>query len=446
MTASANKWWCEFAWLGGDLATRDVLLTIDGDRILDIEPGVRPPASATRLDGLTMPGFANVHSHAFHRALRGRNQRGADSFWSWREQMYALAARLQPDMYFALARAVFAEMALAGVTAVGEFHYLHHDTDGAAYSDANAMGDALIAAAAESGVRLTLLDTCYLRGGFGVDLDTVQRRFADADAHEWAARVDALRSRESATVIVGAAIHSVRAVPVAALTTVAEWAATNARPLHAHVSEQPRENDDCLTNTGRTPTALLDDAGVLSASFCAVHDTHLSADDVARMGHHQAFSCFCPTTERDLADGLGPARALRDAGARLCLGTDSHAHIDMLEEARAVELHERLATRVRGTFAASELLGALTEHGHAAIGWHDAGRLEPGALADFVTVGFGSPRLAGTEPDSVLDSVVFAGSSADVRHVVVGGVPVIVDGRHRSIDVVRELDRVMVPE
>jgi formiminoglutamate deiminase len=433
---------CELAWLGGDRAERDVLVRVDGERIAAVEIAVtQAPAEATRLAGLTVPGFANAHSHAFHRALRGRTQRGAGSFWTWREQMYAVAATLDPDRYHRLARATFAEMALAGVATVGEFHYLHHGPGGDPYAEPNAMGTALIAAAAEAGIRITLLDTCYLRGGIGVDLDETQSRFSDGDALGWAARASALA--DGPGVRVGAAIHSVRAVDPAAIEIVAAWTAERDAPLHAHVSEQPAENEQCLAAYGRSPTQLLADRTALSDRFTAVHGTHASETDHALLGAAAAACCLCPTTERDLADGVGPARAMRDAGVRLALGSDSHAVIDLLEEARAVELDERLISGVRGSHDAPALLRIAGEHGHAALGWPDAGRIEPGAFADLTTVGLDSVRLAGTRRDDAVDAAVFAATAADVLHVVVGGQVVVADRRHVSVDVPRELAAVL---
>lgn len=437
-----TSWWCEHAWLGGDDADAGVVVTVAGDRIASVEPGVAaPPAGAGVLRGLTLPGLANAHSHAFHRALRGRTHRGSGSFWTWREQMYALAASLDPDRYHRLARAVYGEMALAGITVVGEFHYLHHGSGGTPYTDANAMGEALRAAARDAGVRLTLLDTCYLHGGIGVDIDAVQQRFSDGDALSWATRASDLRNATAAdaTCRVGAAVHSVRAVAPAEIAIVAAWAAAADAPLHAHVSEQPAENEQCRAAYGVTPTGLLVEHGALSARFTAVHATHLADDDIAAYGRHGATCCFCPTTERDLADGIGPARALVDAGARLALGSDSHAVIDPFEEARALELHERLVSNVRGNLTTAQLAAAAAAQGYASLGWPEGGRIEPGALADLTTVAFDSVRLAGTRATDALAATVFAATAADVRHVVVGGEVVVRDGAHARIDVAAEL-------
>jgi formiminoglutamate deiminase len=382
---------------------------------------------------VALPGFANCHSHAFHRALRGRTHAGAGTFWTWRERMYELAGRLDPDRYLALARATYAELALAGFTAVGEFHYLHHDRDGRRYADPNAMAEALRTAAADAGIRLTLLDACYLSGGLDATghrpLDAVQVRFADASAEAWAGRVAALRPDGNTRI--GAAVHSVRAVPRAALKTVA--AAAGTAPLHVHVSEQPAENEAALAFYGLTPSGLLAEEGVLGPSTTAVHATHPAPGDVGRLAASGAAVCLCPTTERDLADGIGPAREYADAGVRLSLGTDQHAVVDAFEEARAVEMHERLSTRERGRFRPDQLLAMLARHG--SIGWPDAGRLEAGARADLVAVRLDTPRTAGVEPAQV----VLAAGAADVDTVLVDGAVVVSGGVHRLGDVGRLL-------
>lgn len=442
-----SAYWCELAWLGGDEIDAGVAIDVEGDRIAAVTRGVAAaPPDAVRLAGVTLPGLANAHSHAFHRALRGATQSSGSrpgSFWTWREQMYALADRLDPDRYLALARATFAEMVLAGVTLVGEFHYLHHDPDGRTYSDPNQMGEVIFAAAAEAGIRITLLDACYLHGGISTDgssveLDGVQRRFGDGDVEGWVERVDALKPNPAARI--GAAIHSVRAVDPAAAATVAEWATERNAPLHAHVSEQPAENEACIAAYGRTPTGALAAAGAVHSDFTAVHATHVTDADISMLGAARATCCLCPTTERDLADGVGPAGRLRDAGSPLALGTDSHAIIDLFEEARAVELDERLVSGARGTHRAPELLTAASAAGYASLGWAEGGRIAAGAPADFVSVGLDSVRLAGTDAAHMLDAIVFAGSSTDVHHVVVGGRPIVRDGLHTAIDVGRALD------
>jgi formiminoglutamate deiminase len=415
-------YWCEQAWLPGGIA-RGVRIEATGGRITSVV--AEAPRTGTVLGGLTLPGFANGHSHAFHRALRGRTHHERGTFWTWRERMYALASRLDPDTYYRLARGVYAEMVLGGYTSVGEFHYLHHAPGGTPYASPNAMGEALREAARDAGIRLTLLDTCYLAGGIGVAPDEVQQRFSDGSASAWGERAASLAEDELFRV--GGAIHSVRAVPAAQLSEV-DKAVPGNRPLHVHLSEQRAENEQCEAAYGFTPTGLLRDNGVLGERLTVVHATHLTERDVRWLGEFRTGACFCPTTERDLGDGIGPARALLDAGVRLGVGSDSNAVVDAFEETRALELDDRLASEERGRFTAEELLAAGT--GHAAVGWPEAGRLAEGAAADFVTVALDSVRTAGIEPSGV----VFAASGADVRHVVVAGREVVRAGVHQLID------------
>jgi formiminoglutamate deiminase len=370
------------------------------------------------LGGVVLPGLADHHSHAFHRALRGRAAGG--DFWAWRSEMYAVAGRLDPDTLLALATAAFAELVLAGVTTVHEFHYLHQP-DG--------MDDAVCEAARRAGVRLVLLDTCYLRAGFGgEELDPVQRRFTDGDVDRWAARADKVAAAHP-DITVGAAIHSVRAVDPQSLGEVAGWAQERDVPLHLHLSEQPAENDACLAATGHTPARLAHDHGVLGPRTTAVHCTHVSADDIARLGTTGTTVCLCPTTERDLADGIGPGATLVDAGCPLRLGSDSHAVVDLFEEARLVELHERLATGRRGLHPPADLLAAAT--GGAA--------LRPGAEADLCAVHPDGVRPAGIDLDDPVPMLVAAATAADVTDVVVGGRHVVRGGVHRGLDVAAAL-------
>ncbi|MHB1816885.1 MAG: formimidoylglutamate deiminase [Streptosporangiaceae bacterium] len=450
----------------------DVLIEAAGDRFTTITPGVRAasaPPGATRLTGLTVPGLANAHSHAFHRALRGITHRagpaGHGTFWTWRERMYQVAERLDPDSYLALARAVFAEMALAGVSCVGEFHYVHHGPGGRRYADPNAMGAALIEAAAQAGLRITLLDTCYLTGGMDraggvLPLAGPQTRFGDGSGQAWAERVGLLGSDQHGQLgpaaRIGAAIHSVRAVPPEQMSTVAGWSQRVGAPLHAHLSEQVAENQACLAAYGGTPAQMLYQAGALGPRTTVVHATHLTEADIRLLGESETFACACPTTEADLADGIGPFAALAAAGCRLTVGSDSQAVIDLLEETRRIEMYQRLASGRRGHFGAEALGTAVTWDGHASLGWPDAGEIAPGALADLVTIGLDSPRLAGAVeaaaivgqaggpgadpagpaapefgPDlAVLAAVLFTATAADVRNVVIGGRDVVAEGRH----------------
>ena len=429
----------ELAWLGGETAERDVLIEVADGRITSVAADSPAPSDARRLPGLTMPGLVNTHSHVFHRAIRGHSQSGVADFWAWRDLMYGVAGRVDPDTLYRLARATYAEMALSGITSVGEFFYLHHGSDGQPYADPNELGRAVIRAANDAGIRITLLDTCYLQADMhGAPLEGVQRRFDDRSVERWAERVD--RLEDTAMARTGAAIHSVRAVPAEAMAPIAAFAAERGMPLHVHLSEQPAENAACRDRFGITPTALLHQHGVLSAQATAVHATHLTDADIALLGDTGTAISMCCTTERDLADGVGPAVRLAAAGSPLCVGSDAHMSIDLWEEARAIELDERLVSGRRGHLRVPALADALTRAGAASIGW-DAGRIEAGALADLVTVRLDSPRTAGARSGDALAHVVFAAGAADVTTVVVGGREVVTAGSHVDLpDVGRELE------
>ncbi len=436
------NYWAPYAWLPTGIASR-VRISVTAEGLIgSVESEVDAADNDRRLPGVLLPGLANAHSHAFHRALRGRTHADGGSFWTWRTVMYEVAGKLDPDSYLALARAVYAEMALAGITSVGEFHYLHHDRDGKRYAEPNVMGEALRQAASDAGIRLTLLDTCYLAGGLTssghTPLEGVQRRFGDGDAEAWALRVADLKP--SAGMRVGAAIHSVRAVPRDQLGTVAAFTRMDAGeqlPLHVHLSEQPAENEACLAYYGLTPAALLEDSGVLSPQTSLIHATHLTSADITAL--KDSFACFCPTTERDLADGIGPARALADVGATITLGSDQHAVIDLFEEARGLEMHERLSSLNRGRFSPGELLNALTVDGQRSLGRPELGVLQAGAPADLIAVRLDSVRTAGSDPEQIALSAV----GSDVDTVLVGGEVVVSEGRHRLGDVGRLLTQAL---
>jgi formiminoglutamate deiminase len=422
-----TAYWCKRAWLADGPAQR-VRLTVNGAGIVTaVNLAVDAQPDDTVLDGIVFPGFANAHSHAFHRALRGRTHADGGTFWTWRDRMYEIAARLEPDSYRRLATGVYAEMALAGVTCVGEFHYLHHAPGGAHYDDPNAMSEALRDAARAAGIRLTVLDTCYLTGGIGIPLNEAQLRFGDGDANGWAERFAALTP--DANVRIGAAIHSVRAVPADQISAVVTAAAD--RPLHLHLSEQLAENEQCIAAYGVTPTELLVRYEALGPRLTAVHATHLTQHDIELLGRNRTTVCFCPTTERDLADGIGPARALRDAGSPIALGSDQHAVIDLIEEARALETHERLISHERGRFTPAELVDALTTAGHASLGWPEAGRIAVGSPCDLVAIDLTTQRTAGVDPAQV----VLAATAADVDTVIVGGRTIVRGGEHLLGDV-----------
>lgn len=398
-------WHAEQAWIGH--RADNVLIEVEDGKIKSITEGVPPPPGAVRLEGWTIPGLANVHSHAFQHSLRGAVESGAGDFWEWRQQMYHAVTSDWTD-YLKSSRFVFREMLEAGITAVGEFHYLH--------ALGNGLGEALIAAAQQEGIRITLLDACYLRGGMdGEPLDDVQKTFSDGDADRWARRMDDLD--EGAGVRIGAAIHSVRAVDPAAMRTVAEWARRRNAPLHIHLAEQPAEVEECLAVEGCTPAQLLEREGILGPDLTAVHAIHVHDGDISLLGANNVSICACTTTERDLGDGVGPIRRLVDSGSPLCVGSDSNAVIDILEEARGVELDQRRATGRRVLHQPEELFRAATIDGMKALGWN-AGALRPGMLADFSTIGL-EPPVLWRQLD--LGYLMYCSSARDVTNVVVGG-------------------------
>lgn len=380
-------------------------------------------------DGLIMPGMASVHSHAFQRALRGRTQRrgGLDDFWTWRAHMFRLCARLTPEIVFDLARFAFVELAMSGVTAVGEFHYLHHDRGGAPYADRLTMSEALIAAAREAGLRLTLIRAGYFRAGYGQTLAPGQDRFCDADVAAMLRDVDDLRSRyaTAADVRIAVAAHSTRACPRAHIQAIADYARRHTLPMHMHVAEQVREVNECLAEHGRRPVELLADLGVVDERFTAVHATHLAPHEAELLGAARSYVCICRGTERDLGDGAPDVAALVNAGARLCVGADSHCEPDAFAELRAVELDERTRSQARRVAAdGGDLLVAAVQHGHASIGWADA------ADDAVVHLRADDPSLAGAPDDALADAIVFGATPRAVDRVIVAGREIVCGGVH----------------
>jgi len=403
----SGVWHAEEAWVGH--RAENVLIEVENGRIKAVTESMKAPAGALRLKGWTIPGFANVHSHAFQHSLRGTTESGGGDFWEWRQQMYRAAENWDPERYLKRCRLVFREMLEAGITAVGEFHYLH--------GSGNELGEALIRAAAQEGIRITLIDSCYLHGGVdGRPLEGAQKSFSDGDVDRWAQRVDLLEDGEG--VRIAAAIHSVRAVDPPSMRTVAEWARKRKAPLHIHLAEQPAEVDECLAVEGCTPAQLLEREGILGPDLTAIHAIHVDDDDVGLLGRHKVSICACPTSERDLGDRVGLLHRIADAGSPLCVGSDSNAVIDMLEEARGLELDQRRATGRRVLHQPDELFRAATIGGMRSLGW-DAGELKAGMLADFITID--QPQLA-MPRELDLGYLVFCCSSRDVTNVVVGGV------------------------
>jgi formimidoylglutamate deiminase len=400
-----------------------------------------------------LPGFVNGHSHAFQRVLRGRTEYLAagherDDFWSWREAMYAAAAALSPEDLYVVSRQAFLEMALAGVTTVGEFHYLHHQTDGAPYADEHELALRVVAAAREVGLRIVLLRVAYARAGFQAAPNSRQRRFIDGDPTTSLRRTADLAARLKGDPLtaVGLAPHSVRAVPKSWLLEFArDW---NLGPLHMHVAEQPGEVNACLAEHQRRPVELLDDVGLLSSRFTAVHAIHIERGEVERLSRAGATVCACPSTERNLGDGVVPADELLEARVPISLGSDSQAHIDLLDEARQLEGHLRLVRQRRNVLdprrgqpegLGRRLLECLTRFGATSLGV-SAGALSPGESADFVTLALSHPSLVGA-PVGLEPAVAFGAASAAVRDVAVAGRFIVRDGHHASEEAVaRDFD------
>jgi formiminoglutamate deiminase len=415
-----TSFWCEQAWIGGRAVPSVAVEGGSDGRITAVEVGVEA-TNHHRLLGLVYPGLANAHSHAFHRGLRGKAAAQGD-FWAWREEMYRVAADLDPDSYRELATSVYREMALAGFTAVGEFHYLHRGPGGKAYSDPNAMGEALREAAARAGVRLTLLDTCYLEGGIGKALSPAQQRFSDGSVEAWTERRQLLREDDNTRI--GAAIHSVRAVKPDDLAQVVSD--TGSLPLHVHLSEQAAENEAAQAAYGLSPTELLQRAGTLAARTTAIHAIHLSAADRTIVRDSGATVCACPTTEADLGDGIGPFSELAREGVPLVVGTDQHVRIDPFEEVRRLEMDQRLDTGIRGHFDVAQLVEMLSVNGYRSLGWHEGGKIAQGSWCDLVAVRTDTIRTSGIDTSALL----WAAGPGDVAEVVVGGRSIVRDGVH----------------
>lgn len=384
---------------------------------------------ALKGSSLTSAGWATAHSHAFQRALRARTQRRANipgSFWSWRGLMYAFAEQMTPEEIYDLSAFAFAELALSGISAVGEFHYVHHQANGQPYDNRTELSEQVIRAARDVGLRISLLRVVYERAGQDQPPEGAQRRFSDSRVDDALRDVTELRARykDDPCVTIGLAPHSVRAVTLPSLLAARDYAETHKIPLHMHVSEQREELRRCLSEHGRRPVELLHEHGLLSARFTAVHATHLTVPEAQMLGSTKSFVCVCRTTERDLGDGLMNATALHDAGARLCVGVDSHALSDPFEEARAIELDERLRAEQRQVLGeAPLLLQAATAHGYSSIGMAGV------HSEDELTLDIRHPCFAGIDEHVSEDMLAFAAQAGAVRSVKVGGEAIVSDGQ-----------------
>jgi formimidoylglutamate deiminase len=424
----------------------------DGN-ITKLARNVEESGKVVRLQGLAMlPGLVNAHSHAFQRVIRGRTERRTsdhDSFWTWREMMYSAATRLTPEDIRIASRMAFLEMALGGICAVGEFHYIHHGPDGAPYADPNLTAKAVIEAARDVGIRIALLRVAYARSGYLTEPNARQQRFIEAEPETYLRNTEALSAElarhDLKSAWVGIAPHSVRAVSLAYLRAIVSYAASKeAVPFHMHVAEQPAEVRACLEEYGRTPVEFLYSEGLLTQNFTGVHAIHISTEEARLLAQARATVCACPTTERNLGDGIVPAEMLLTEGVRVALGTDSHAQIDLLEDARELEYHLRLQRLERAVLAqpsagaaqsssslATRLFDCASLNGAKSIN-APSGRLAPGFPADFFTVKLDDPSIAGATSDDLISSIVFGLARTAVRDVFVGGRQIVNDGRHTA--------------
>lgn len=429
----------------------NVLVTVDAAGMIAAvtpdSPAVRPDNGGTDaavLDGPVLPGLANLHSHAFQRAMTGLAERagpGNDSFWTWRETMYRFAARLTPEDIQAIASQLYGEMLEAGYTAVAEFHYVHHQPGGAAYADPAELSHRVLGAADASGIALTHLPVLYRYGGFGQkEPQERQKRFLhDADAYARLLEALAPAFRNRADRRLGIAPHSLRAVSpemlqhaIAALNVI-----DPAAPIHIHIAEQTAEVEDCISWSGKRPVQWLLDQGIVDQRWCLVHATHLTADETQRLAASKAVAGLCPTTEANLGDGIFPAVDYMAAGGRIGIGSDSHISVQAAEDLRLLEYGQRLITRSRNCLAGGpdrstgrRLFEAASAGGAQAVG-QAMGAIALGRRADFILLDRDAPALAGKRGDSILDAWIFSSQMRSaISEVYVAGRRVVEQGRH----------------
>ena len=438
---------------GKFLSGAGLLVGSDG-RVVGVSQGVDDAAQIVDLPGRALlPGLVNAHSHSFQRLIRGRSETrilNGGNFWSWRDAMYAAAAGLSPEDVYDVARMAFLEMVLAGITTVGEFHYVHRKPDGRAYADGNELAHRVVAAAKSVGLRIALLRVAYFRAGYELAADPGQLRFIESP-DEYLANCATLHEQLAggAQAWMGVAPHSVRAVPLADLEEIAEWSEERKLPLHIHTAEQRAELEACQAEYGTTPVALLAGSGILSALTTLVHAVHVSDDELDVIAAGGATICACPTTERNLGDGIVRARDAAERGIRFSFGSDSQTQIDILEDARALEYHLRLQTERRllldqidGKELAARLF-AYASRGGAESLRAGSGNLAAGEWADFFTVDLHDPVVAGVAPEHLLAAIVFTLQRSGIRDVVVRGQQVVREGVHaEQEEIVRRYEAV----
>src|SRR5271156_4599371 len=422
----------ELLYSNGRFVANGEVLVSEGGQFVDIPEKL--PLSSIRIIDMPgkalLPGFVNAHSHSFQRLIRGKSESrivSGKDFWSWRETMYHAAAQLTPDEIFDVARMAFLEMLLAGTTTVGEFHYLHNAPGGRPYDDPNLLSKQVIAAAQSVGIRIVLLRSAYLRSGYELPPDPGQMRFYET-ARRFIDNMEALAATTS--VKIGVAPHSLRAVPLGELKEIAVWTRAHKLPLHMHVAEQVAENEACVREYDLTPVALLGREDLLGPDFTAVHAIHITAEEIGSLSRSTTTVCSCPTTERNLGDGIIAADLVMRHGIPIAFGSDSQAQIDPLEDARELEYHLRLERQQRAILdqignqtLATRLFDCATVHGAHALG-------VPTGLADFFTVDLDDVSIAGHSGEDLLPLAVFSLNRSAIRDVMVNGRWVVRDGKH----------------
>lgn len=435
----------ELLYSNGRFVSNAGLLVSDDGKVLQT-PEKLDSASTTTVDlpgKALLPGFVNTHSHSFQRLLRGKSESRAVStdFWSWRGTMYHAAGQLDPQDVYDVARMAFLEMVLAGTTTVGEFHYLHNAPDGRPHDDPNLLAKQVIAAAQSVGLRIVLLRTAYLRSGFDLPRDPGQIRFFES-TRSFLENMSALMGEypDASKVAFGVAPHSIRAVPLADLREITAWNRTAGLPFHMHVSEQVAENAACVREYGVTPIQLLSRGGILSSKFTGVHAIHVTSAEISMMKAADALICACPTTERNLGDGIFPADEVMNSGIRVALGSDSQAQLDPLEDARELDYHLRLQQQRRAVLdrapekpLARTLFECATIRGAQSLST-ESGALKPGEFADFFTVDLSDESIAGNSAQDLHSILVFSLNRSAIRDVVVNGKMILSDQEHLHRD------------
>jgi formimidoylglutamate deiminase len=445
MSHPPQAWLPDLVFSGRTFKDNTSIKSDAAGRILSLNPATNETGVRLK-DRALLPGLINAHSHAFQRVIRGRTEHRTsnigDSFWTWREMMYSAATRLTPEDVYDASRMAFMEMALSGVTTVGEFHYLHNQPNGSSYDDPNLLAKQVVQAAKDVGVRIALLRVAYERAGHQQSPNPQQARFIEATPDLYLKHFEQLKgdlASDSNFAWLGIAPHSVRAVSLDYLRAIVEFGNQQQFPVHMHVAEQPAEVSACIEEHGRSPVALLASEGLLSERFTGVHVIHISAKAARMIGEAGAKVCACPTTERNLGDGVVPMELLLGANVAVCLGTDSQTQIDLLEDARELEYHLRLqkleravlsdANETDPTALALRLFESATVHGAHSLGMR-GDPLSAGAEADFFTVDLQDPSIAGASSESLLPTIVFSLSKSAVKDVVVGGRRIVESGRH----------------